>query len=1172
MDLTRLFAPGGLLVPVCQDTAGARIPRAQFLLNGKEDFWTGLAMVELAARLGYECESGDPERLVVMPGDRPERGAVPVVFEVRAGGEEGQTPASGRVAVVPDLAGAAYGLVLSAPDSRWLWKLAAWLAAAGPSRLETRSAKDAAGGAGEAGSDRIVHSVADSAGWEAEVRYDVSLRSLEVVLDRVVAEPWQPGTGQNIDPGTGGGTRDELAALDHLWSPHGLLGSRDGLHPDHVAVVVEPASDAGTWLPEELAGLIMFAFRLGLESTGLELPLTAADARDRPCRVRLVPASPGVAGQGTIHFCRRSGPATGAVLVVAGDAVGRGRALRWLATAHASERVRPVGSRQPALDSAVVALQREATSRLREAVTGERSQFEIEYSFPSEEERFLRIWQERALAAVRGRCHPDDELWVDIRLDQPEDVLAALKSDVHRSLAVLGFRSERIHVRVLPSFRQGVHWLLRVVPPAVERHAGTHTVTVEFARLEQGGGGGSEEHRGIRCLDLPIRWLQALYPVDELLSARTGLPADRIVFRAMEASDPAGPTYRVILRDAGGRELWHDEFHVATRTRLYQDAHPHLGWVHVETGLCRIERRGDPVNGRAREEVYREFIPSGAELFWDRYQAHVLPQLARVLEQKLAGDLVADRQPFFLTLDVQVQLDTRPDQLLGVREEFYSTAEGLHEDVYFNTLDFFEEWGRNRTGTPFTAPGKVVPRIRACPGKGTRAIIRLTGLGIGGRLAEHKLVAQTCRVTVGADGSARATLRLDGGRTVDMDYDEATRRAARAIGFDPVPAAAMAPEAGEWRRAVLEGEALGRWLATLSAKRTVRWSVAGHSFEGRPVYQVVPVAAGERGRLSGPDVLVVPAKATLFRPTVLFKARHHANEVSSTNALMQLLEEHIDATTGVNCVVMPLENVDGAALHHQLSQQQPRWSLHCARYNALGQEYALEYFGHRRRLAPETEVFPNLWSRWLPDVIVDEHGVPSHEWVQPFGAHGGGRKFTSYWLPRALIYGILPIFTDEALADHARKQRELAAFIAEALERWPEIAEANRRWLAIYKKYAADWLPEVFPVETIGDFVCYRWPVHPDSHGRYPMQRYPSITGVEFITEAADETAGGTYLDTCALAHLAVDLAVLAWIRRQPVVVEETVEGRGGTVYRRRWRRRAWWAGSDRRSDATPES
>ena len=56
--------------------------------------------------------------------------------------------------------------------------------------------------------------------------------------------------------------------------------------------------------------------------------------------------------------------------------------------------------------------------------------------------------------------------------------------------------------------------------------------------------------------------------------------------------------------------------------------------------------------------------------------------------------------------------------------------------------------------------------------------------------------------------------------------------------------------------------------------------------------------------------------------------------------------------------------------------------LHAARYNALGVEYYSDYFESKPRFQ-EALAKSRLWRCWLPEVMVDHHGVPSHEWNQP---------------------------------------------------------------------------------------------------------------------------------------------------------------------------------------------
>lgn len=62
-------------------------------------------------------------------------------------------------------------------------------------------------------------------------------------------------------------------------------------------------------------------------------------------------------------------------------------------------------------------------------------------------------------------------------------------------------------------------------------------------------------------------------------------------------------------------------------------------------------------------------------------------------------------------------------------------------------------------------------------------------------------------------------------------------------------------------------------------------------------------------------------------PSEIINARHHANEVSGTNGAFLLLKELLtdpkyqDVAVHLNLVIVPLENVDGAAIHYELQKR-----------------------------------------------------------------------------------------------------------------------------------------------------------------------------------------------------------------------------------------------------------
>ena len=72
-------------------------------------------------------------------------------------------------------------------------------------------------------------------------------------------------------------------------------------------------------------------------------------------------------------------------------------------------------------------------------------------------------------------------------------------------------------------------------------------------------------------------------------------------------------------------------------------------------------------------------------------------------------------------------------------------------------------------------------------------------------------------------------------------------------------------------------------------------------------------------------------------PGEMINARHHANEVSSTNAafilIKKLLTEDVykDLPDKLNLVIVPMENVDGAAIHYELQKEHPNWKIPCGK-------------------------------------------------------------------------------------------------------------------------------------------------------------------------------------------------------------------------------------------------
>jgi hypothetical protein len=256
-----------------------------------------------------------------------------------------------------------------------------------------------------------------------------------------------------------------------------------------------------------------------------------------------------------------------------------------------------------------------------------------------------------------------------------------------------------------------------------------------------------------------------------------------------------------------------------------------------------------------------------------------------------------------------------------------------------------------------------------------------------------------------------------------------------------------------------------------------------------------------------------------------------------------------DLLARVNVVVLPIANPDGAAFHYQLMTEHPHWKHHAARFNAAGKEFGQDTF-NASTLFGEAKFRRTIWSAWLPDAIVDNHGVPSHEWCQPYAGYNSPPRFVvSYHMVQAMLYGIIS-FVEGAQQPAAALREAVSAAVAQI----PWLRERNAYWLNRYHTYGHRWAPEIFPLQTHNQMLFfYRgYPAYHHNAQRTFAGRYPSITQFEWVTEVPDETAQGDYLAECATAQTTADMAMLRLLAEsaQPMQRQIHVHEDGRTTIR----------------------
>ncbi len=847
----------------------------------------------------------------------------------------------------------------------------------------------------------------------------------------------------------------DWSCLSKTFSIEGLLGTSDNYFPDNTRVNFQTST--GLTL-EEFAHSCDLAARIGLESTGLQFPMSGKDG---------IIIDVGISGkEGWIKV------ENGQLLIGGGEYLSDN--LQYMA------RIFPELPGEPSwiswdFDAALDWL------GFENSLESSGLMYEVQWEDQSEVCRFKTIWKNEILPVLEANKRTGDGLKVELTISEPDVERELLAEEIKTSLFQAGFGNSKVLVR--PTFKQGFYWLIEEVLPELVA-AAPEAVTIKWQPFEV------QETR-----DMPLRWLQEIYPADAVLGAELGIEVN--FERAYNGQEKA--LLLQAFRD--GNVVYETGFTPAAALRSYLDGYEE-GRVCHPTGWLKVsEFNGDPVISRRFE--------TDLERFWNWFSKDVLTKIEM---------LVGSEEPLFGTFSVHYR-GSEPEKELGVREELDSPLEALHQDIYFNSLERFAALGKKRRGIAYQAPGAILPWLQSEPGHPPRA-----------------------RVTVSKPPIRKInSLAIKGFNPIELMLD---------TGFFQrrFEAPLLMPEEEKTdsdKPTTLEG--VIKKISSLPespADLKCRISMAARSVEGRPVFGLTMVHC--------PEDITSPARAALNRPTMLLNARHHGNEVSSTPSVLDLVEKLCRRPCLLkrfNLALVPFENVDGAYIHKQMAATNPKWKLHAARYNRDGAEFYAEYF-KPDSVYGETKALRRMWWTWLPDLVLDAHGIPSHEWVQFFSGYNSPPRFQmSYWLPNALFYGIL---YETDIAGNNAAGLDLAGAITRRIKKDYPVSEANREWLNCYLKYGYQNLPEKFPLEKLEGMIFYR---RKDENKMAFAANYPLVTAVHCVTEVADETATGEYLKLCSRAHRKAQEAALFWLARLSREKELNYQHLGQGVYWRSYKR-----------------
>ena len=726
---------------------------------------------------------------------------------------------------------------------------------------------------------------------------------------------------------------------------------------------------------------------------------------------------------------------------------------------------------------------------------------------------------------IAGLTPGQGELQGLVLISKPLAVRHSLKTEFEDQLRSKGYTPT---LQVLNAYKPGLSWLLEVAAPALQAGPPLETLVLNYQPFS-----GPEN-----ALEMRSRWLQEIFPGPDLLAADLGWSPDRI--RLQEAPGQSA-VYRLQAWDSQGQlQQW--EFSPRWRCMPALANRPDQGTVHP---CC----AGLLLSQTERILVDRD-LPTDRDRFWQCFQEDWLPELEACMRSRLDTlDQSQASRPFWEEIGIEVCLQ-ETDLRLDLDEERIAPMEALHEDLYFVLLDFFKHFAADNEIPDTLHLGKILPRVRAdgsdgqpwarlqaqpmpwfdAPPETAQGASPATGFRSapnGFELffrtpAPCKELRTLCRI-------ARAW-----GHDLELDPRSAQLRLRRPhrtenLQTDEAPAEKGPPPADRYLPA---GE-VRSWIAGLGRFPAIAASVAGQSLQGREIQALEIASPG----LHGPG-LVSQARLRLFKDTLLINARHHANEISSTNAVLRLARDLAGTPWGlavlktINLICIPLENADGVATLEGLLPDGPDYKLHAARYNAYGVEWYADYFAADPQF-PESRIKAGLWRRWLPRIVLDCHGIPSHEWEQPYAGYAPG-AFRSYWLPRAFVYAIVPFLDDPDHPGHA-SARCLARHLQQSVAARDSIQAWNRRFQDRYDRYARSRDPEIFQAASSDTLTVL--PPEARIQAQNFGQRYWPVTWTEIVSEVTDEIASGELLAECVQAHRSIARSLMDFLlERQPRV------------------------------------
>jgi hypothetical protein len=226
-------------------------------------------------------------------------------------------------------------------------------------------------------------------------------------------------------------------------------------------------------------------------------------------------------------------------------------------------------------------------------------------SAPTFSEDLVIPWEGRrllqAVSGVASRIKPGQPVTIVARVSEGPQERQKLAGQIEDILTHAGATRAQLHVEVLSAYKPGYSWLMdEIVPELAGKAVGG--IRIDFAR--------NIDASEVRGMSTPARWVQELYPVDEMLAQKMNIPLANVTFEEFMPS-PTDPTYRVHVTDTSGHEILSSSFRVTTAMQPYNKVMPEYEEVQVDTGWVHLQS-GSSV-------LLDQRIKTDIEEFWDHY-------------------------------------------------------------------------------------------------------------------------------------------------------------------------------------------------------------------------------------------------------------------------------------------------------------------------------------------------------------------------------------------------------------------------------------------------------------------------------------------------------------------------------------------------------------------------